>query len=393
MELEKETFRSRELDVAQVNVIVTPKLECGRGAIGTDVSPDQATERGNTLPGYLEDATPGAGCGCIDGRCVLHTMAGQEAKLGPKLAGGNGLTTLFALALENYFDDDGSALMHFGRAINILEHQGNPIRMHTDEHTYGNIEAALAAFASELDSMQSLKDFIGKVEAADFAELLGDDKLKTACGMADGFEGAFANMSRRPQDIKDEATGEVRKETAEEVQQRLDFIKVTTFVFNEADDAEAEATFERHVDRATVLDESGFFKDFSSIKLSLIMARVLRDQGSTDSVLDRIDVLQNNGEGVHGHTEWGVAGVSKKLRGKVLNTSRYTRERRDEHGRSLEVFGIELWATEDNADAFATGPKAAAQKLALVQGQVSAQVAGYVSLGDGSQHGVLLTAA
>jgi hypothetical protein len=369
---------TQEFERMKVMVQVTPELGVGYGSIDTASITDQEAEsRAEILRDYLTKVNPQAGCGCIDGRCLLHTMAGKEALPGPKLGGGHAITSLFALELDDYFRDNGTALEHFTRTAWLLERaanngKGSPIRFHTDSDTFTVIQATLKDYEDELSNIQTLSEFIAAVEAADLSG------KKTACGMNDSLESAFTNMSSLPKEIQ--IDGLRRLETSEEVDRRLGFIRSITEALADNFD---EQTFKSHIARATKLTKAGHFKNWHSLQALLAAEKVLRDLNSDDSILDRIDVLQSTNQGVHGHIEWAVVG--NKLPGLTLDSTHYTRDT------GLQVFTVDIWKAYDTAPIFAVPGDQRQHTQNVAQGMIAAQPAGYVSLGAGKQRGIILT--
>jgi len=367
--------------MTEVNVEVTSELGYGYGKIDAPIIEDsEARERAEQLKKYLVPVDDFAPRGCIDGRKVLQTMAGHESVIGPKLAGGNTTSALVAMELSDFFQDDKSALEHFARSAWLLERKNKPIRFHTDSTNYQNIEDALAMFTAELDEPMSLEDFTQLVDKTDFEKLLGRRELKTGCGALDGLPRSIANLSRVPLEFVDDDTGDKTYETDDEVVERLSFIEAGSRMME--DDFNAE-TFQSQVDRATKLVESGHFDGWSSIKVALILEKVLRSLDSTDSVLDRYEVLENDHHGFHGHTEWGVA--ANKIPGMTIDSTRYARET------GLQVFAPDIWLADIDSAALASGPNQTTQQKVLAQGMKANQVATYVMLGNGSQRAILLS--
>lgn len=78
----------------------------------------QSVELGNTINDrYLVDVDPDAPACCIDGRCALHTMAGEGTALGvgPHISGGPLFTAFGAAELVPGYYGDKSAAASLGR--------------------------------------------------------------------------------------------------------------------------------------------------------------------------------------------------------------------------------------------------------------------------------------
>lgn len=237
----------------------------------------------------VELGTPG---GCIDGRVALSMLNGAEVKAGLKSAGANGITSYYGLEVTGFFSADSTPLRNFGHVVYDLEENGKPVGFHTDDKKAEPLKKTILGIRDRVAGMSSEEAFV-------FIEDLTPEELEmdaTGCGASDALQGVNGKLSRCPQTKPDGTL-----ETAEEVEARIEgAYALSGALAGEPVDRE---TFDTAVSRATELDEAGYFKAWNSVKALLVADVVLTLRGVGDGVLGRIQVLKDDGKGVHGHNE------------------------------------------------------------------------------------------
>jgi hypothetical protein len=374
-------LKTKEFDPMQVQYAVTPPLEVGYGKIAAanQMNNDQAHEFAKETRNYIEETSLAAGCGCIDGRCVLHTLDGHESKLGPKTAGGIEITTLLSMEMSNAFNDGKSVYSHAVRVIDVLEDGNMPIRFHIDADHEEGVFGAISKYRDEFAEVQNIDDFVMAIEELELTD--AEKALGTGCGMSDQLQGAASNMARLPRKYTDLA-GNEQTESSEEVEQRLSFIKGTSAAIDGS--GFSEEVFEHHVDKATELLESGFFKGWSSLKMLVLADRILAERGLGDGVMSRLEVLETSKQGVHGHVE-DLISVTKAP-GYTINQTKLYRET------GKQVFTYDQWIARPVANATVgslTNSEALEQSVA--QGFTEVNVAGAYQLTNGTQRAAIFS--
>lgn len=350
-----------------ITITVTPELNVGYGKIAAAnryANDSQTQQAAAEVRGFVKQVSDKAACGCIDGRCVMGTLAGQ-ALLGPKLAGGIAETSLGSLELNDYFGDGKSILNHLGRTVELLEDGGLPVRFHIDANHRDYVMNQIKAYRQKLAPISSLDDFIAELETADI------DYNGTGCGMGDQFVAATANLAerRRPH------------ESDQQMQDRLAFIRTYTAAIK--GDQFDQASFDRQMGRANHLVDSGHLEGWNSLKALIIADRALQDRGLKDGALPRIDVLENSDQGVSGHIEDFV--VVNKVPGTTVDQTAYAR------ATARQIFTVDDWMSQRIGHKMAPTGGTIAQAQAIAQAVTAMNLAGYVQLADGSQRAIIFS--
>lgn len=122
-------------------------------------------------------------------------------------------------------------------------------------------------------------------------------------------------------------------------------------------------------------------KTYASIALSL----VTEDKNELRSIVGEqfVETLVDDGEGVHGHTEWAV----------YFNYEDNTTIDRDAYYNATgkKLFVVDMWYIKKLADAMAEGVEAQKQAAELYHAMVAYQVGTYITLCDGSHRGIIAT--
>lgn len=95
---------------------------------------------------------------------------------------------------------------------------------------------------------------------------------------------------------------------------------------------------------------------------------------------DNVETLVDDGEGVHGHTEWTV----------YFNFQHGTTIDRDAYFQATgkKIFVVDMWYIKDLADAMADSPQ---QATDMYQAMVAFQVGTYITLCDGTHRAIIAT--
>lgn len=363
---------TKEFEPMQVQFTITPELRSGYGGIYAvnRMNDDEAQERAAGTRSHMVEVHKGVGCGCIDGRCVLHTLDKEESLVGPKTAGGIAITTLGAMELAGAFES-GSVYSHFAHVIDILEDDGDtPVRFHIDADHEDEVERTIVAARKKLDGTTSMDDIINKL-------LQLDVPSGTGCGMDDQLAPAFSNMARVERTYKDE-NGVEQIETQAKVEARLEYMRSIAGAIK--DSVFSEEIFEQHVAQATKLVESNHFSQWDSMRALILADVVLQNRGVKNGVFSRLEVLETSEAGVHGHVEDLIC-VNKR-RDTTLDQNAYF------HETGFMVFWFDEWLSEDVAE---TATSNEAIQRSVSQGVTSINVAGAFQLTDGTQRAVIYT--
>lgn len=364
----------KEFEPMQLQYAVTEELRVGIGKIGAvnRLNSDEAEEVARDMREDVEEVELGTGCGCIDGRCVVHLLDGEESKNGPSTAGGVTISALMAMELTDAFNGRGNVYDHLSRTINMLEDgQNGVVRFHIDSDHEDEVKNFLLETRDVTDEMTTTRELI------DY--LIGIDvPTSTGCGMDDQLEGASANMAAVPRTY--EKDGEKHTETEEEVMARLEAIKGLAAAVKA--DKFSEAEFDAHVATMTALVEKGHFNQWNSRKALALADRILRDRGVENGIFPRLEVLETSDEGVHGHVE-DVIGVNKR-EGTSLNQTNYVRRT----GRM--AFWYDEWVADKVGKICTRTQEDSASRLASIsQGITETNMAGAYQLIDGTQRAVI----
>ncbi len=279
---------------------VTGPLGTGLGVIAPEVPQTQLEAEAHAeqlveLAKPVERLAPRV---CIDGRVALYMLNGAEVKAGLKAAGGNGVTTYHSLELNGFFGESKSLYHNFGRTVYGLEENELTVGFHTDDKKAEALTALILKAREQVAGMSS-DDAITHIE-----EMVLDINA-TGCGASDGVKGVNAKLSRVPQEKQDGSL-----ESTEEVEARIEahFAQVGDLAGEQPD----RAAYDALVDKATELEESGYFNGWNPVKALLVADVVLNLRGVKDGVLSRIQVLHDDGKGAHGHTEQNINVIMKE---------------------------------------------------------------------------------
>lgn len=298
----EESYRQVEMRIAAV----TEPLGYGLGVIapGQELRGEDAYRHAETLIGLLTKVDEGAPSGCIDGRVGLKMLNNAEIKAGLKSAGGNSISIFYGLEISGFFDDDSSIYKNYATAINVLENSGHTIGFHTRDVKAADLASYILEQREEFAGI-SVEEVVETMEAKKVKE------LATACAANDELEAINGKLSRNKQAYNDGKT-----ESDADIAARLE----NTFglAVNLSNDQIDRVEYERHIDRATLHDNSGRFKAWHPVKALLLADKILIARGIADGVLGRIQVLKDDGKGIHGHNESNVVGI--KVHGMTLET-------------------------------------------------------------------------
>lgn len=364
-----------EFDPTQLGFTVTPELNRGYGRISAAnrMNDEEAQEAAVEARAYIESVSDGAPCGCIDGRCVLHALNGEASELGPKTAGGAAVSTLLGMELDASFPDTSSVYSDFAHVITTLEDDGKlPVRFHIDADHEAKVKDIILQFRKELSDVVELEDFLAKVAEAEL-KISG-----SGCGMNDQLVGATSRVADTPGRYMG-IDGIERSETAEEVADRLTFLKATGAAVQGS--SFNEELFDIQARRATVLRD-GKFKDWDSLKALLVADRVLGSRGVKDGVMSRLEVLETSNKGVHGHVE-DLALFILRL-GTTFNQSKYYQET------GKQAFTYDVWVSDLIAHAGAASlADTTARYEGIRQAVTIVNLGGAYQLIDGTQRAVI----
>lgn len=133
----------------------------------------------------------------------------------------------------------------------------------------------------------------------------------------------------------------------------------------------------------SLIELNGVFneEDYENTALSLTTQDIheLRNIVGEDSV----EVLEDDGEGVHGHTEWAV--YFNYVEGTTIDRDGYFAET------GKKLFVVDMWYIKQLADAMAEGVDAEGQASALYHAMVAYQIGTYITLCDGSHRAIIAT--
>lgn len=361
-----------EFEDSQLTAVITEELGAGYGKIAANniLNNEQAQESAQESIRYIQTVEVNDGCGCVDGRCVIHTIDGKESKVGPKTIGGIAISTLFASELAGIFDDRGDVYSHLVDIINRLEDSlPGSVRFHIDADNESTVKQTIDNFrvdAKESDQLGSVVSRLYELDAPN----------QSGCGMDDQMLPAFSNMSSIPR--KFDRGGQIISETDQQVKERLLFIKNTTRAIE--GDEFSEINFDAHVKIATELSYNMHFEEWNSLKVLLLADWTLRQRGEADGIYPRLEVLKTTDEGVHGHIE-DLVGVNKRPN-TSLNQTSYVQQAKK------MMFWYDQWLANTIADSVTDNTT---KQKSLSQAVTEANVAGTFQLIDGSQRAVIYT--
>lgn len=309
--MEQTSMREQSSTVLYVKAVTEP-LEGGKGSIRAvnPVRGEAAQHLAEEIAGCAQEIYPDAPAGCIDGRVALMMLNGAEVLPGPKSAGGNAVCTFAALELTGYFQDGKSVQHHFARTVQLLEQAKQPVGFHTDDKK-APILKDLISRVRGIVAEKSIDDAVSYIAESDLQTAFGTEMTGTGCAANDDVAPICSVLAQAVQ-----PNSEGVLESAADVALRLEHVrKVAEAVKGEVIDDDDYKTV---VNGATALASQ--LNSWNSLKALLIADKVLLANSVEDGVLSRIQVLEDDGAGVHGHTEDAIVVVrDKKV---TLETSR-----------------------------------------------------------------------
>jgi hypothetical protein len=274
--------------------VMTEPFGYGFGPIVPEqvLTSEQAHNHAEQLLGLLTKVESNAPGGCIDGRGALRMLNYEEVNAGLNAAGGNAISAFYGLEVSGFFGEDSSIFHDFIDVVVALEEAGHPIGFHTRDQKSRSLLSYILAQRDMFDK-KSISDVVMAME------YMTSEQPGTACAGSDEMEQANGKLSRNSQIYLD---GHL--ETTGEVEARIEH----TFAMTEAQSYEPvpRDAFEALVDRATLMNNKGRLKNWHSVKALLLADKILLARGVSDGVLSRLQVLQDDGKGLHGHNESNV---------------------------------------------------------------------------------------
>lgn len=366
---------SKEIDAMQINVAVTEELGFGYGRIDApSMDYTEAQERANGVKPYVKKVDEKAPTGCIDGRPVLHDLSGNpESVLGAKLPGGEPITLLTAAELDDYFLDEAPIDQHFARIVWLQEKAESPVRFHIDSDHEDVTFSALQEYRKTVNYIDDEVEALAVI--AEIAQKYAKDG--TGCGANDQLHGAFSNLASTP---RKRTVGDLSViESEEDVHARLEANKaIQSAVLG---GAFSEATFTKHVQRATELIERDDVKNWNSMQALMIADYVLKRIDPAFDIFDRIQVLEATHAGVHGHEE-DLIGLNT-IEDTTVDSTAYT------EATGEQLFVVDAWKPMKTIKrGLAQGP---AQQLSMNQGAVGSVANTTIQLTNGSHRVAVLS--
>ena len=131
----------------------------------------------------------------------------------------------------------------------------------------------------------------------------------------------------------------------------------------------------------TLISVNGEFKE-NHFK-ELVLLKTTEDKNELRNTVDDVETLHDDGEGVHGHTEWAV----------LFNFIENTTLDRDAYisATGKKVFVVDMWYIKSLADDMAEGIDLVEQASKFYNAMVAYQLATYIALCDGKHRGIIAT--